>query len=124
MELCSLQLFYLTMFYYFKKGLLILQRHSAGGLCWRVPYVTRQYCAFVLAGDISTRQHCAPTTMLAGDSYMCQQSIFHVSAQIVFGLVRHTQKGVLISDSYQGKQLAVQWKDSLTHNDAKKIKLQ
>jgi hypothetical protein len=52
-----------------------------------VPYVTRQYCAFVLAGDISTRQHCAPTTMLAGDSYMCQQSIFHVSAQIVFGLV-------------------------------------
>jgi hypothetical protein len=25
--------------------------------------------------------------MLAGDSYMCQQSIFHVSAQIVFGLV-------------------------------------
>jgi hypothetical protein len=53
-----------------------------------VPYVTRQYCAFVLAGDISARQHCAPTTMLAGDSYMCQQSIFfHVSAQIVFGLV-------------------------------------
>jgi hypothetical protein len=41
----------------------------------------------VLAGDISARQHCAPTTMLAGDSYMCQQSIFHVSAQIVFGLV-------------------------------------
>jgi hypothetical protein len=56
-----------------------------------VPYVTRQYCAFVLAGDISTHQHCAPTTMLAGDSYMCQQSIFHVSAQIVFGLVDGVQ---------------------------------
>jgi hypothetical protein len=56
-------------------------------LCWRLPYVTRHYCAFVLAGDISARQHCAPTTMLAGDSYMCHQSIFHVSAQIVFGLV-------------------------------------
>jgi hypothetical protein len=49
-----------------------------------VPYVARQYCAFVLAGDI---KHCAPTTMLAGDSCMCQQSIFHVSAQIVFSLV-------------------------------------
>jgi hypothetical protein len=34
-----------------------------------------------------------------------------------------TQKGVLISDSYQGKQLTVQGKDTLTHNDAKKIKL-
>jgi hypothetical protein len=45
----------------------------------------------VLAGDISTRQHCASTTMLAGDSYMCQQSIFHVSAQIVFGLVLTTE---------------------------------
>jgi hypothetical protein len=31
MELCSLQHFYLTMFYYFKKGMLILQRHNAGG---------------------------------------------------------------------------------------------
>jgi hypothetical protein len=52
-----------------------------------VPYVARQYCAFVLAGDISARQHCAPTTMMAGDSCTCQQSIFHVSAQIIFGLV-------------------------------------
>jgi hypothetical protein len=50
----------------------------------RVPNVARQYCAFVLAGDISARQHSDPTTMLAGDSCMCQQSIFHVSAQIVF----------------------------------------
>jgi hypothetical protein len=54
----------------------------AGALCR-----PRQYCAFVLASDISARQHCAPTTMLAGDNCMCQQSIFHVSAQIVFGLV-------------------------------------
>jgi hypothetical protein len=38
-------------------------------------------------------------------------------------LERGTQKGVLISDSYQGKQLTVQGKDTLTHNDAKKIKL-
>jgi hypothetical protein len=60
MKLCSLQLFYLTIFYYFKKGFF--------HLCWRVPYVARQYCAFVLAGNISVRQHCAPTTMLAGDS--------------------------------------------------------
>jgi hypothetical protein len=37
--------------------------------------------------DISVRQHCAPTTMLMGNNCMCQQSIFHVSAQIVFGLV-------------------------------------
>jgi hypothetical protein len=67
MELCSLQLFYLTTFYCFKRGLLILQRHGACGrhkapastnavhkcfdLCWRVPYVARQYYAFVLAGE-------------------------------------------------------------------------
>jgi hypothetical protein len=38
------------------------------------------------------------------------------------GVFRHP-KGVLISDSYQGKQLTVQGKDTLTHNDAKKIKL-
>jgi hypothetical protein len=31
MELCSLQPFYLTMFYYFKKGMLILQSHNVGG---------------------------------------------------------------------------------------------
>jgi hypothetical protein len=36
---------------------------------------------------------------------------------------RDTQKGVLIYDSYQGKRLAVQGMDSLTHNDTKKIKL-
>jgi hypothetical protein len=40
-------------------------------LFWRAPCVARQYCDFVLAGD----------------SCMCQQSIFHVSAQIVCGLV-------------------------------------
>jgi hypothetical protein len=37
--------------------------------------------------------------------------------------LRDTQKGVLTSDSYQGKQMSVQEKDSLTHNDVKKIKL-
>jgi hypothetical protein len=49
----------------------------------------------VLAGDISARQDCAPTTMLAGDNCMCQQSIFHVSAQIVFGQVLITFKVVV-----------------------------
>jgi hypothetical protein len=58
MELCSLQLFYLTTFYCFKKGLLILQRHSASRQ-HKAPvitnaYVARQYYAFVLAGDIIT----------------------------------------------------------------------
>jgi hypothetical protein len=42
---------------------------------------------------------------------------------ILFLFQRDTQEGVLISDLYQGKQLALQGKDSLTHNDAKKIKL-
>jgi hypothetical protein len=36
---------------------------------------------------------------------------------------RHTQKGVLVSYSYQEKQLVVQGKDNLTYNDTKKIKL-
>jgi hypothetical protein len=53
----------------------------AGALC------RPQYCTFVLAGDISARQQCAPTTMLVGDSCMCHQSMFHVSAQIVFDLM-------------------------------------
>jgi hypothetical protein len=52
-----------------------------------VPYAARQYSAFVLAGYLSVRQHCVPTTMLAGDNCMCQQSIFHVSEQIVCGLM-------------------------------------
>jgi hypothetical protein len=36
---------------------------------------------------------------------------------------REKKKGVLISDSYQGKQLTIYGKDILTHNDVKKIKL-
>jgi hypothetical protein len=52
-----------------------------------VPYVARQYSAFVMAGYLSTRQHCASTTMLASDNCMCQQFIFHVSAQIVRDLM-------------------------------------
>jgi hypothetical protein len=42
---------------------------------------------FVLAGDIRARQHCAPTTMIAGGDCTYQQSIIHVPTQTVFGLV-------------------------------------
>jgi hypothetical protein len=54
---------------------------------------------------------------------VCTYLIRSGRKDIYFFRERDTSKVVLMSNSYQGKQLAVQGKDSLTHNDAKKIKL-
>jgi hypothetical protein len=109
MEHCSLQLFYLTTFYCFKKGLLILQRHSAGGRHKAPATTNRSISAGGCLMSSTSIVHLCWRVIIA-----CLSNFFYVSTQIVCGLVGSLPWEQHSGKSFRGMPLTVKRPSSLS----------